>query len=154
MSLRFWFPALMGLSLAIQTGAAQPGSKAQLLGGVIPGCAPKSPIGIDLASPETLSINCRGKVFQIPYRRIDLLEYGQNVSRRYAAAVMLSPVLLLSKERKHYVTLGYQDADGHQQVLVMRVDKGDIRAVLSGLEARTGRRVEFQDEQARASGNG
>jgi len=32
------------------------------------------------------------------------------------------------------------------------VEKGDIRLVLAGLEARTGRRVEFQDEEARKTG--
>ncbi len=66
-----------------------------------------------------------------------------------AAALLISPVLLLSKSRKHFVTLGYVDGDGKQQVMVIRVEKGDIRSVLAGLEARTGRRIEFQDEEAR-----
>ncbi len=154
MSPRLCLTALAGFALAVQSSAAERGSKAELLGGAIPGCAVKSSIGIDLTGAETLSIFCRGKEFQIPYRKIDLLEYGQNVSRRYLAAVMISPVLLLSKERKHFVTLGYVDGDDHQQVLVVRVEKDCIRAVLSGLEARTGRRVEYQDEAARASGNG
>jgi len=35
-----------------------------------------------------------------------------------------------------------------------KVEKGDIRAVLAGLEARTGRRVEFQDDEARKAGKG
>ena len=50
--------------------------------------------------------------------------------------------------------VGYVDADGQQQALVFRVEKGDIRAVLTGLEARTGRRVEYQDEEARKAGKG
>ena len=82
------------------------------------------------------------------------MEYGQNVSRRYAAAILISPMLLLSKSRKHFVTLGYVDAEGKQQALVFRVDKGDIRSVLTGLEARTGRRVEYQDDEARKAGKG
>jgi len=32
--------------------------------------------------------------------------------------------------------------------MVLRVEKGDIRSVLTGLEARTGRRVEYQDDEA------
>jgi len=63
-------------------------------------------------------------------------------------------MLLLSKEHKHFVTLGYVDAEGKQEVLVFRVDKGDIRSVLAGLEARTGRRVEYQDGEARKAGKG
>jgi len=63
-------------------------------------------------------------------------------------------MFLLSKSRKHFVTLGYVDEDGRQQVLVLRIDKGDIRSVLTGLEAKTGRRVEYQDGEARKAGKG
>ncbi len=89
---------------------------------------------------------------QIPYRRVDTLEYGQNVSRRYAEAVLISPILLLSKSRKHFVTIGYEDISGQRQALVFRVDKGDIRTVMAGLEARSGRRFTFQDDEARKAG--
>ena len=68
------------------------------------------------------------------------------------AAVLISPVLLLSKSRKHFVTVGYTDNEGRQQALVFRVSKGDIRMVLASLEARTGRRVEYQDDNARKNG--
>jgi hypothetical protein len=36
----------------------------------------------------------------------------------------------------------------------LRLDKDDVRSVLAGLEARTGRRVEYQDEEARRTGKG
>lgn len=52
------------------------------------------------------------------------------------------------------MTLGYLDAEGRQQALVFRVEKGDIRAALASLEARTGRRVEYQDNEARKAGKG
>jgi hypothetical protein len=39
---------------------------------------------------------------RVAYHKVNTLEYGQTVSRRYAA-VLLSPVLLLSKARKHYI---------------------------------------------------
>jgi hypothetical protein len=71
-----------------------------------------------------------------------------------AAAVLISPVFLLSKTRKHFVTLGFVDEAGRQQALVLRVGKGDIRSVLAGLEARTGRRIEFLDDNARKAGKG
>ena len=74
--------------------------------------------------------------------------------RRYAAAVLISPLLLLSKSRKHFVTLEYVDSEGKQQALVFRTDKRDIRGLLAALEARTGRRIEFQDDEARKSGKG
>src|ERR1017187_5260073 len=91
---------------------------------------------------------------KVPYQRINTLGSCQSVSRRYAAAILISPVLLLSKSRRHFVTLGYVDTDGKQQALVFRLEKGDIRAVLAALEARTGRRIEYQDAEARKAGKG
>jgi hypothetical protein len=61
---------------------------------------------------------------------------------------------LLGKSRKHFLTVGYTGDDGKQQALVFRVDKGGIRATLVSLEARTGLKVEYQDEEARKAGNG
>jgi hypothetical protein len=47
------------------------------------------------------------------------------------------------------VTVGFVDGQGDRQAVVFRVDKEDIRAVLAALEARTGRRIEYQDDEAR-----
>jgi hypothetical protein len=69
--------------------------------------------------------------------------------RRCAAAILVVSLLLLSKSRKHFVTIGYVDGDGAQQALVLRVDKNDIRPALASLEARTGRKVQYLDDEAR-----
>jgi hypothetical protein len=63
-------------------------------------------------------------------------------------------MLLLSKKRRHFLTVGFRDEQDRQQAMVFRVDKEDIRALLAALEARTGRRVEFQDAEARKAGRG
>jgi len=109
---------------------------------------------VDFTGNDNLVVQVAKSAILIPYSRINTLEYGQHVSRRYAEAVLLSPVFLLAKSRRHFVTLGYVDADGKQQALVLRVEKGDIRSVLAALEARTGRRVEYQDQEARKAGKG
>ena len=129
--------------------AAEPGVKAQWIGGTLPGVAPKSSARLDLTGGEALTLQCGKTAVRIAYAKVNTLEYGQNVSRRYAAAILISPVLLLSKSRKHFVTIGYTDSEGKQQALVFRIEKGDIRSVLAALEARTGRRVEYQDAEAR-----
>jgi hypothetical protein len=129
--------------------AAEPGVKAQFIGGTLAGVPAKSAARLDLTGAEALVFRSGQTEVRIPFQKIDTLEYGQNVSRRYAAAVLVSPMLLLSKSRKHFVTIGYTDAAGKQQALVFRVEKGDIRGVLASLEARTGRRVEYQDNEAR-----
>ncbi len=126
----------------------------QVVGGTQSGLAGKAKLQLDLTNAETLIVHRDKTVFAIAYQKINTVEYGQTVSRRYAEAVLISPVLLLSKSRKHFVTIGYVDEAGKQQALVFRVDKGDIRSVLASLEAKTGRRVEFQDSEARKAGKG
>jgi hypothetical protein len=137
------------LALALAAPAAEPGFKTQFIGGTPPGLPPRSGAHLDFAGDESLRIRCGKTELAIAYNKINVVEYGQNVSRRYAAAILISPVLLLSKARKHFVTIGYADANGRQQTLVLRVHKGDIRPVLAALETRTGRRIECQDEEAR-----
>jgi hypothetical protein len=139
------------LAVPLLLSAAGNSVKAEYIGGTLAGISPKSSARLDLTSPDALIFRCGSAELRIDYERINEIEYGQNVSRRYAEAILISPVLLLSKSRKHFVTIGYEDLAGHQQALVFRVAKGDIRPALASLEARTGRRIEYQDEEARKS---
>ena len=138
--------------LALSAVGAEPGVKAELVGGTLSGIAAKSAARLDYSGAEEMVFRCPSGEIRVAFHKVNTLEYGQTVSRRYAAAVLISPLLLLSKARKHFVTVGYEDSAGRQQVVVFRVEKGDIRSVLAGLEARTGRRVEYQDEEARKAG--
>jgi hypothetical protein len=90
----------------------------------------------------------------VPWDSINLLEYGQKVGRRLAMAVLISPMLALSKSRKHFLTIGFTDEAGSQQALVFRVDKNDIRSLLVSLEAKADMEVDYQDEAARKAGKG
>jgi hypothetical protein len=143
---------LSALLLTHTLPAGEPGFHAELVGGTVAELAGKSAAQVNLANVHSLFVSSGHEELVIPYDKVNSLEYGQNVSRRYVAAVLISPVLLLSKSRKHFVTVGYTDKEGRQQALVFRVSKGDIRAVLATLEARTGRRVEYQDDNARKNG--
>jgi hypothetical protein len=145
---------LVWLLLPSLLAAGEPGYRAQFLGGTVAELPDKSAGRINLADGQVLVLAARNATLRVPYRRIDTLEYGQRVSRRYAAAVLISPMLLLSKSRKHFVTIGFVDDAGNHQAVVLRVGKGDVRSVLAGLEARTGRRIEYQDDEARKSGKG
>ncbi len=150
---KFWV-ALGCLIPALPSAAVEPGVKAQFVGGTVTGIAAKTSLRLDVTGADTLLLHWGGTDLRIAYQKINTVEYGQNVSRRIAEAVLISPLLLLSKSRKHFVTIGYLDEQGKQQALVFRVEKGDIRSVLASLEARTGRRIEFQDSEARKAGKG
>lgn len=135
--------------------AGDPGAGARIVGGTVAGLASRPKGRIDLTPPDSMVFRHGGDgEVRIAFDRVHTLEYGQRVSRRYAEAILISPVLLLAKSRKHFLTVGYTDGEGRRQALVFQVDKGDVRAVLAGLEAKTGRRVEYQDDEARKTGGG
>jgi hypothetical protein len=149
--------ALAGLVLSVPAAAehglkphdAGQGFRVQCVGGTLAGVSTNAISRVFLTDATDLVFFCGKAEFRTPYNKVQTVEYGQLVSRRYAAAVLISPILLLSKERRHYVTLGFLDGQGDRQAVVFRVDKGDIRPLLAALEARTGRRIEYQDDEAR-----
>ena len=134
--------------------AGADGGRAEYVGGTVSEIPPGCDGRVQAIDTQFFVFYSREARFRVPYDRINLLEYGQKVDRRYLAAVLVSPLFLLAKKRQHFLTVGYQDDDNQQQALIFKVDKGDIRAVLVSLEARTGRKVEFQDEDARKGGKG
>lgn len=134
--------------------AGQPGLRTRVAGGTLAAAPAGTDLRLDITGAGAAVLRLEKSELRIPYGRIHLIEYGQNVSRRYLEAVVISPLFLLAKSRKHYVTLGFTDPEGARQAVVLRVGKKDVRALLAGLEARTGRRVEYQDEEARKGGKG
>jgi len=91
---------------------------------------------------------------KIPYEKVNSLEYGQKAGRRVGLAIVITPLALLSKKRKHFLTVGYTDDSDKQQAAVFELGKDIVRTTLVSMEARTGRKVEYEDEEARKSGKG
>ena len=141
------FPALV-------TPANRPVVRAEYVGGTRDDIPVKNAGDIGVSDNVYFVFTSKQTKVKIPYDRINLLEYGQRVGRRYAEAVIISPLFMLAKKRQHFLTLGFEDDAGHQQAMVFRVDKSGIRVALVTLEARTGRQVTFQDEEARIAGKG
>lgn len=133
---------------------AADGSDVTYVGGTLSEFSKKTKGQIFTTDNEFFYFRTKQVTIRVPYDRINLLEYGQKVRRRIELAVLVSPLLLFSKARKHYLTIGYEDGDGHQQIMVFEVDKDDIRPLLVSLEGRTGLEVQFQDEEARKAGRG
>ena len=130
------------------------GGRAEYVGGTITqipfGCQ-----GTLQALDQRFFVFYSGKAsWRVPYEKINLVEYGEKVDRRYIAAVLISPLFLLAKKRQHFLTVGYSDEEDQQQAMIFKINKDDIRATLVVLEARTGRKVEYQDDDARKSGKG
>lgn len=99
-----------------------------------------------------------GQQLRIPYNKVVDLEYGQKAGRRVGAAVATSVLLgpiglvsLFSKKRKHYLTIGYTDDAGKDQVAVLELGKDMVRTTLAIVETRSGKKIAYQDDEARKS---
>ncbi|HYY57894.1 MAG TPA: hypothetical protein VE842_11225 [Pyrinomonadaceae bacterium] len=97
----------------------------------------------------------------IPYANFIDIEYGQKSGRRVGAAVattiLLGPIgllALMSKKQKHFVTIGFTDEAGKEQVAVFKINKDMVRTFLPILEARSGKKVEYQSKSAEKKATG
>jgi hypothetical protein len=140
--------------------AGLPGDKAQYIGGTA--TITKEATGKLSADDEKiLTFTGDKQPWTLPYGQVTTLEYGQHAGRRVGATVALGVTtlgigalpLLFSKKRKHYLTIGYNDADGKSQAAIFEVGKDSIRTLLKILEVRTGKKVDYEDEEAKKAGN-
>src|SRR5260370_42530945 len=103
--------------------AGDSGGRAQYIGGTIAGLPSKSEGNISATDGDDFLFRSKQAFVRIPYSKINTLEYGQRVNRRYAEAILISPFLLLAKKRKHFLTVGYTDVHGHQQAMAFGLPK-------------------------------
>jgi hypothetical protein len=106
-------------------------------------------------------VYAKNQVVAIPYESFIDMEYGQKSGRRVGAAVattiLLGPIGLLtlfSKKQDHFLTLGFKDEAGKEQVAVFKLNKNMVRTVLPILEARSGKKVEYQSKSAEKKATG
>ena len=97
------------------------------IGGTISALPGKTQGYVNTRQDEVFLFETKGVTVQVPYDKINVLEYGQRVSRRYVEAILLSPVFLLSKTKKHYLTVGFTDDQGRQQAMIFEVGKRRAR---------------------------
>lgn len=129
-----------------------PADKAIYRGGTLPGLEPPVTGKTSTRDDERFRFRYDGGEVTLDYDDVNLLEYGQKAGRRIGLALLISPLFLLSKKRRHYLTIGYVDRQGEQQAMVLELGKRIVRATLAGLEARTGLAVDYENERARQAG--
>jgi hypothetical protein len=142
------------LLAAVAATGAESGGRVKCVGGTLTAFPAGTKGVIQTTDRSALVLVAATTTARIPFQKINLIEYGQDVGRRVVLAVLISPIFLLSKARAHYITLEYTDDTDRQQVIVLRVDKRSVKSTLAMLEARTGRAVRFKDEEARKSLHG
>src|SRR5205814_4300751 len=94
----------------------------------------------------------KGGSFRLPYSSISSMEFGQKVGRRVGATIAWGVTtlgigalpILFSKKKKHFLTLAYVTGLGNEAA-VFELAKDVVRMTLPTLEARTGKKVELQE---------
>jgi len=119
------------------------------VGGTIAAVPEKTEGKLDLSSENEATFTSKKGTFAFAYSRISSLEYGQKAGRRIGAAVVVSPLFLFSKKRKHFLTVGFSDDAGKQQGAVLEIGKNQVRSVLNRLESRSGKQVEYESAEAK-----
>ena len=79
----------------------------------------------------------------IPYDAITNIVYERSAHRRYGSALLINPLLVFSRGKKHWLTIEFTDvADLPQGYVYMRLDKNNQRQILSALGSGTGIEIE------------
>ncbi|MGE0445648.1 MAG: hypothetical protein AB7P99_10505 [Vicinamibacterales bacterium] len=131
--------------------------KAEYVGGTIVGLPERTEGLLDTSGAEVFRFTPEKRGFaaiEVPYASITSLEYGQKAGRRVGVAILVSPLALFSKKRKHFMTISFNDAEAKEQALVLELGKDIIRTTLTVLETRSGKDIEYQDDEARKAGRG
>lgn len=138
------------VSSPLQAGA--PARKATYRGGTITQLEISQNGELSLDSAEQLVFDADSNDLEVAYAAIRGIEYGQNAGRRLGLAIAVSPLFLLSKKRQHFLTIHFVDSRGDSQAAVFELGKKIVRSTLAALEARTGLRIEYEDEESRKAG--
>ena len=122
---------------------------AMYVGGTVPDLKEKTEGKPVLSDDKAFIFKYKGGDLKIPYQQIDSLEYGQKAGRRVGVAIVITVWALFSKKRKHFLTVGYTDKDNKPQGLVLEIPKGRAKSVITIIEARSGKKVEYESKEAK-----
>ena len=79
----------------------------------------------------------------IPYDKVKKIVYERSAHRRYKAGLLVTPWLLFSKGKKHWLTIEFKDvANLPLGYVYVRLHKGNYRRVLSALSSGVGLEIE------------
>jgi len=129
--------------------AAVRGKEVMYVGGTIKGLPEATEGELDTTDAKVLKFSSGKGGFQIPYDGITSVEYGQKAGRRLGVAVAITVWALFSKKRKHFLTVGFKDADGQPQGVVLELPKGTPKSIITVVETRSGVKCEYESEEAR-----
>lgn len=97
-------------------------------------------VSIDVQDSE-LVVTTAGKdprILRIPYSEITELEYERSAHRRWKTGIILSPLFLLSKGKKHWFAV----IRGEEET-VFQLSKSNYSRILGAVESKSGKKVKM-----------
>ncbi len=80
---------------------------------------------------------------RVDYPAITKMVYEKSAHPRWKTAVFLSPWALLSKGKKHWLTVNWKGADGSESgYFIIKMDKNNYRDILAMAESKVGMVIE------------
>ena len=92
--------------------------------------------------------------FSIPSDAVTEVFYSRVSGRRIGAAILITPFLLFSKGKKHYMTLSFDDGKDQVGAVEFKLHKGNYRGCLRAIEQVTGKTLHDDQEGVKASEEG
>jgi hypothetical protein len=103
----------------------------------------KGTLVFDAVSKKVEFLNPKGtEAFTIDYDSIRAMQYERTEQPRYVAAVFVSPAFLLTRSKKHYLTIEYRDQAGEARSVIVRLNKRNARQAVEAITAQTNKSVE------------
>ncbi len=110
---------LVVLFVLCSIAEAEDGVGAEYIGGTVAAIAGKASGRLRTNDNVFLDFQAKGQEIHVTYDKINLVEYGQNVDRRYLLAVLVSPLFLLriclEITYPHKNVLGYTGSSGRSR---------------------------------------
>lgn len=125
------------------------GKEVMYVGGTITHIPERTEGLLDADDKDVLRFVSPKGSFEIPYNQITTLEYGQKAGRRLAVALTLTIWALLSKKRRHFLTVGFNADDGTPHGVVLEIPKKYTKVYIAIIEARSGVKCDYESEEAR-----
>ena len=105
-------------------------------------------------SSEVITLKLKdGQEVKIDPKTVKLITHGRHASRRigtYAGLAIISPLFLLGmlkKNKKHFIGIAVETADGKKDGYNVQVKNDRYKALITALEGVTGLKVEEETEE-------
>jgi opacity protein-like surface antigen len=129
--------------------------KVRYVGGSLPSSVKPDDWGNTITvSPELIVVKLKdGQTVNIDPKTVKLMTHSRHASRKigtYAALAIVSPLFLLGmlkKNKRHFIGIATEDAEGKKNGYNFQAKNEQYRAVITALEGVTGMKVEEEVDE-------